>query len=125
MAAMQAALNGKPVQWRYPGSGEAGWATASEPINLSWDCEAYDYRPKPEPKVRPWSKPEDVPLNCWLRSNRNPEEIQALVVSVSPRGVEWFTNADRFIAWGDIRWTYLEYSTDRREWKPCTVTEEA
>lgn len=121
-AAMIAFADGKPIEWITKAALDVGRGCWAECSNPDWDKD-FLYRPKPEPKVRAWNCPADVPLNCWLRSCRNPDEVNALVVSVSSKGIEWFTNSDRFLPWNDARWTYLEYSTDRREWKPCTVEE--
>jgi hypothetical protein len=118
-AIFAAAANGQQIQWS---SDTQGWV----------DCDPFDggsrinvlnapqfYRIKPEPVSRPWSKPSDVPPLCWIRWKGGE---QWLVSSVSNSGIktahsvtqEWDRLSEE---WG------AEHSTDRKTWKPCTVTE--
>ena len=75
------------------------------------------FRPKPQPVSRPWSKPEDVPLHCWLRMYNN--NTMHLVTQLSDDGT-WGHVLGRLL-WRDLHG--YEYSTDRKTWKPCTVEE--
>ncbi len=119
--AIDAHLAGKPVQW----SGQDGvWFD-----NLTTYPDFthnFHWRPKPESKTRLWSKPEDVPLPiCWLR---NPHweagALNALILSVGDRGFEYHTNVVRFVSWYEReKIEQLEYSTDGKNFLPCTVTE--
>jgi hypothetical protein len=84
----------------------------------NWHSEAAIFRPKPQPTLRPWSKPEDVPLNCWLKAH-------------SFNNQDWFVNgvmeSGVYSAGGSKTWNELhqyQYSTDRKTWKPCTVEEQ-
>lgn len=64
-AAMLAFADGKPIQFR--GAHEvdpAKWIAADKP---SFDCNAFDYRPKPEPVVRPWTF-EEAPVELKVKS---------------------------------------------------------
>lgn len=112
--------NGKPIQVRLDTN---TWLDSDAPI---WNFAINQYRPKPELKVRPWNCPSDVPLNCWVRHKTEHEQVTStcFVASVSSAGFSYV--ADRVCA---IRWSetdklgLLEYSTDRKTWAPCTVTE--
>jgi hypothetical protein len=113
--AMNAAIAGQPVQYKM--HAEDKWCEAPQDsvTGLLWNCDQFAYRPKPQPVSRPWSKPEDVPLHCWLRSA--PLSDQSWLVN----GV---LNAGVYSAGGMKNWNELrdyEYSTDRKTWKPCTV----
>lgn len=93
--------------------------------NTSFDWSG-NFRIKPEPKTRPWSKPEDVPGPvCYLRSigfdggwtmitgarKSTPEHLSGITIE---GGIN--------MRWDDL--SDYEHSTDRAQWKPCTVTEE-
>jgi hypothetical protein len=79
------------------------------------------YRIKPEPKTRPWSKPEDVPGPvCWISGDGI---IGLLIVSFHSDGGGLAAGRNEY-TWEDIEARKLKYSTDRKTWSPCTVTEE-
>lgn len=81
--------------------------------------------PKPEPKTRPWSKPDDVPGPvCWVRTSASGGKVECLVVCISTTGISTLSRVEQFIPWSDAgKMETLEYSTDRKTWQPCTVTE--
>jgi hypothetical protein len=112
-AAMLAFADGKPIQ--FDSSGD-GWTA---PMWLDTDdlteIETVWHRPKPQPVARPWSKPEDVPLNCWIRDNRF-SSIH-IVTQLSDDGI--WAHGLGMLVWGTLE--DYEYSTDRVTWKPCTV----
>ena len=116
--------------------GGAGWennsevhtTTASLSFAEEWWTRHRTTRPLPTaPKLRAWNKPSDVPGPvCWLRKRDKTGKyasIEAMIVSVSDRGFEWFTHEGRFVTWDDSKISQLEYSTDRETWLPCTVLE--
>lgn len=125
-AAMLAFADGKTIECKT--SSHITW-TSLNPVcdTASWNFDACQYRPKPEPKVRPWNSPADVPLNCWLRYSTDTHSCQ-LVTDINSHGIllnlgnhekpeavraEWKTIA-----------SFWHYSTDRREWRKCEVTED-
>lgn len=80
------------------------------------------YRPKPGPKTRPWSKPDDVPGPvCWIRCYPS-DDCPTFVIGFHSKGVRTvYDDGDSiFFAWSKMH--EYEYSTDWREWKPCQVT---
>jgi len=84
-------------------------------------------RPLPA-KLEPvyWSEPGHVPGPvCWLRMKARDGQdrnLQAQVISVSGKGFEWFANSDKFVLWSETsKLEKFEHSTDRVNWKPCTV----
>lgn len=86
-------------------------------------------RPLPsEPKVRPWSKPEDVPLNCWIRGSSK-DGCCAMVIGLCSFGLTVSGTYNppcgerivRFQSWDELKGK--EYSTDRRTWQKCEVQE--
>jgi len=119
--AMLAYLEGRAIQWE---TSADPWTdfTVGEP---NFTGTGIRWRPKPEPKRRPWRGPEDVPLPvCWLRIGDGSTD---LITSVSPNGVKftWMNcehkNEVRFVQWNDL--TRMHYSTDGKTWLPCEVTE--
>lgn len=91
-------------------------------------CKGSWFRPFPEPKRRPWMKPEDVPgPACWLRlRDRDCENasLEVMIIAVSHRGVTRFTDENHFLEWGNTNWEKLEYSTDRKTWHKCEVIDD-
>lgn len=118
---MLAFYNGKPIQCRCVGAHPRGWEDNITPL---WFFDTHEYRPKPEPVTRPWSKPEDVPGPvCWVRNRAlagNPLPVGSLIVCVERWGVTF--GANQTLAEWDVFET-LEYSTDRKTWRKCEVTE--
>ena len=103
--------NGKTIQWRRRDQNE--WfdiEPACTATILSWDWDEFEYRVKPEPKLRPWTA-DEVPLGAWMRFKRNPQD-RVLIGWVS-------VQADRDL-WLDER----EHSIDGgKTWLPCGVEE--
>lgn len=124
--AMIAFANGKPVQ---------GWSTSEQRFfdesDPGWDCSCYRYRPKPEPRVRWWNCVADVPLNCWLHFNGAAANSFALIVHLDEDGLTIVSHRNELetkpwllvIEWGAIE--HYTHSTDLKQWRPCTVTEDA
>lgn len=103
--------NGKTIQWRRRDQNE--WfdiEPACTATILSWDWDEFEYRVKPEPKLRPWTA-DEVPLGAWMRFKRNPQD-RVLIGWVS-------VQADRDL-WLDER----EHTIDGgKTWLPCGVEE--
>ena len=92
--------------------GTAPWTHHSNLLDGTWDWDAFEFRIKPAPTLRPWTA-DEVPLGAWMRFRRNPED-RVLLGWVS-------VQADRDL-WLDER----EHSTDGgKTWIPCGVMEEA
>lgn len=86
-------------------------------------AEGWLYRPKPVPKTRPWSKPDDVPGPIvWVRGNER--DWPALIIMVQDDGMWAMSSTSKNLelyGWDDsVTW---QYSTDRKTWLPCEVTE--
>jgi len=113
--AMNAAIAGQPVQYKMHGDDEWLEAPQDSVAGLLWNCDQFAYRPKPQPVSRPWSKPEDVPLHCWLKCAATLNQ-EWFVTGIMNYGV-W--SAGRAQPWNDLR--DYQYSTDRVTWKPCLV----
>lgn len=123
-AAMIAFADGKPIQL-HGCNGGPGWADLLPHVNPDWDFHRVQYRPKPEPAVRPWSKPDDVPGPvCWIRSNLDREYDTYLIGRIVPGGV-WTMNASGNQCWEWERFDDgdMEYSIDRKTWHKCEVPE--
>ena len=110
-ATMIAWANGKTIQWRRRGHND--WSEVDQDcigITLSWDWDTFEYRIKPETKLRPWTA-DEVPLGAWMRFKNNPQD-RVLIGWVS-------VQADRDL-WLDER----EHSIDGgKTWLPCGVEE--
>ena len=117
-AAFQAFVDGKRIQFNsfLYGATTNIWVDTYD-LNRIHDIW---HRPKPQPVSRPWSKPEDVPLNCWLRSPKY--AAIHLVTQLSNDGT-WGHTLGR-VLWSELNKDKYEYSTDRVTWKPCTVEEQ-
>lgn len=124
--AIRAHEAGKPVQFCFCLGEEGDWKDCG-PTPL-WEFNSTIYRPKPEPKARPWSKPDDVPGPvCWIRHHSSGKEDQWMVIGMCADGVkiagaygDWLEKPSTE-SWSRLREFY--YSTDRKTWHPCTVTE--
>jgi len=116
-AAMLAFADGKPIQ--FIASLNDTWQDYLH-TDMMPDLTNLPFRPKPQPVARPWSKPEDVPLNCWLRHKDGGRGNMYLITHLSGDGTWGHTLG--CIVWSEMVDRY-EYSTDRKTWKPCTVEE--
>ena len=124
-AAMIAFADGKPIE-RLGNDGnyytaERGDYPDSERL-LSSMARGNVFRPAPEPKTRPWQKPEDVPGPvCWIRFN-NSKLGEQMIIGFRHTG---FICIDE--SWESCVFLFSEakeYSTDRKTWHPCTVAVE-
>lgn len=114
-AALQAHKAGEEVE-RF-NNGREGWVPAAFPLWFSGDT----YRPKPEPVQRPWASPDDVfGAVCWIHLKIASKCAGKLVVHVIPTGVFTYDSYIDFASMEDY-----EYSTDRKTWRPCTITEDS
>lgn len=109
--------------------------TEQDPIQCSIHLSEHPdrWRVAPKPVTRPWNKPEDVPGPvCWLRSTYHdgtPDYRMSLIVGfagdvsyiTATCGCDPVLHSQNF---SDTRWENMQYSTDRKTWLPCTVTEE-
>jgi hypothetical protein len=119
-AAMLAFADGKPIQFDASSYGATTplWydSTDIRHIHDIW------HRPKPQPVSRPWGKPEDVPLVCWIHAGKGePERLVTMVASDGIR-IAGMSCDSAFFRWHELA-DGCEYSTDRKTWKPCTVEE--
>lgn len=115
--ALIAASEGKSWQWM---SSMGEWFEPRLEQNYGlryYLAENYPLRPMPQPAMRAWSKPEDIPGSvCFLRHKHAQPSI-ILVTGMGPDGVSATT---RNLSW-DLLASKWEYSTDRLNWKPCTI----
>lgn len=119
-AAMIAFANREPIEWKHLGSGKPdGWNELKG--SPSWDFGDILYRPKPATKTRAWSKPDDVPGPvCWIR--RTGTVNCGMIIRIGEMTIAGI-GADAVVAlkWGELE--DYEYSTDRKTWHHCEVTE--
>lgn len=118
IAVMQAAKDGKAIEWRR-GIGNSDWECSTP----AWNWNVCDYRIKPEPKLRPW-KPEEVPVGALVR-RKCYRFAHNLIISRDDGGAFGFIEDNTGLKWidkglhGDF-----EFSTDGgKTWKPCGVEE--
>lgn len=121
--AIEAYQQGKPIQVK---RGDSEWMDLRGDGTSSLDVSLFLYRPKPEPRVRPWQSPADVPGPvCWVRNRAlsgNATPVGSLITCIERQGVVLGSN--QTLAEWDVFET-LEYSTDRKAWFKCEVTEDA
>lgn len=125
IGAIDAHRGGKPFQYFAKVVGE--WRDVDNNATpLECLMVAQLVRPKPEPKVRDWNCPADVPVDCWLRLKSGNTGWESRVIMVNHGRVTIVGgHADTLtaLAYDDLR--NYEHSTDRKTWKPCVVSEEA
>lgn len=63
---LNAAAQGKTIQWRFRGHGDNSWINVSPDTALMLDMNNHEVRVKPEHKFRPW-KPSEVPIGAWTK----------------------------------------------------------
>ncbi len=115
--AIDAHLQGKPVEKKHNESTD--WEPCLHP---TWTTEYWLYRPAPKPVTRKWSKPEDVPLNCWLMATGH--DLPSLVVGFTRKGIVYAVEGrNQELRWDEVSQINVVHSTDRKTWKPCEVTE--
>lgn len=121
-AAGVAMSNGNPIEYRLAGSNNR-WLNYSPDSMAAPDWGSWEYRPKPEPVSRPWSKPDDVPGPvCWIRR----DHWERLIIMVNPSRITFVGGvASKLedINWDEIQRDGCEYSTDRKTWHKCEVRE--
>lgn len=103
-----------------------GFKPYEQPLTITRAQEALEkakaiWRPKSEPKVRAWTL-GDIPLGMALRHKEAPLTWY-FPVCVDEAGVQiYFRSSMHFLRWDTLE-EFYEYSTDRKTWHPCTVTE--
>lgn len=109
--------NGKNVQFYYG----PDWQRSSLVNNQNSNTKLTEinnpamYRVEPEPKLIPLSQ-EDIPPVCWVRRIDENKDDHWLVHRVKPHVIQI----------GSVLYNYenlfksFEYSTDRKNWKPCS-----
>ena len=120
IAVMQAARDGKRIECLYLRRSDSEWIhVQAHPL---WNWEMFDYRVKPEPKLRPW-KPEEVPVGALYKFG---DHISIIISATSTR--LFFCDSGGVIAWNYFDAGCLSekssYSLDGgKTWKPCGVEE--
>lgn len=109
VAAMIAFADGKPIEYRLLNEELDPWEENADP---NFDFSRCEYRPKPEPRTRPWNCPEDVPDGLiYLKTNGGQKGI-----ALEP------DDAGIYVTGGYFNYLQLGfYSTDRKNWQPCVV----
>lgn len=119
--AMIADADRKPIQWvtRKANPDNGGTGSWDDNPSPDWDFEAFSYRPKPEPKTRPWGNINDVPGPvCWVRLYN---DYCIWMITTITNGMAVFSNNHEEM-FGELQKRY-EYSTDRKTWHKCEVSE--
>lgn len=98
-------------------SSEGGWLGGGHLYLNPTYSEKLNFRIKPEPKRVPLEA-SDIPAVCWIRSNTVKREF--LVSEIDSNGV-WTSNGcgNQMWSWTRLYSLDVEYSEDRRNWKPC------
>lgn len=113
-AALIAFDNGKAIE--YSCIGKLDWERDLEP---SWDFVNFNYRPKPEPKTRPWQS-RNVPALCWIRNTTMLDGQCGLVEAISRDGIRFWGSWKN---WLELISEGYEYSEDLESWHKCEVSE--
>lgn len=118
-AAMIAHADGKSVQFSSPGNPSKWNDCDGFPTWMFRD--GFQYRPKPDPSPRAWSNPDDVPGPiCWIRPIG--KIGAAMIIRISEKSIA-AVGGDIVLVkvWEEL--CDIEYSTDRKTWKPCVIEE--
>ena len=120
-AAYVAAMNGKPIIGKVNQQGAVWIPIVSEHIkDYLWE-EKWLLRPAPIPEPpKPWDCADDVPGPvCWIRSNKQPS-LEMMVVTVWINGLQCMDTSKNAVSMHFREgFENRQYSTDRKEWKPC------
>lgn len=110
---MLAFADGRKVEYSTPDTND--WYPTAD---LKGIGEHYLYRPKAGTKMRPWSKPEDVPGPvCYIQL---PGTTAAhLITTIGDEGL--YIGLGHFWSWKEL--SNCKASTDRKTWHKCEVTE--
>lgn len=118
----QAYAEGKELEWQTKSGGECWYpVTDGELFNV----DDYNFRIKPEPKLRPW-KPEEVPVGALFRWKDQPHDINLITAACLTRGGGDFAHGANWKALYKNALQMGEFSTDGgKTWLPCGVMEGA
>lgn len=119
---IQAAAEGKAIQ--YKSKIDGSWIDKTRLDDDEWPNPDYEYRIKPEPKLRPW-KPEEVPVGAWIRSaSRLSENACALICSRGNGGIGSFSFQEIVAIQFEEALHDCEYSIDGgKTWLKCGIEE--
>ena len=101
---------GKVIQFK--NCGDLNWIVSDFPH--CFDPMRGQYRIKPEPKRVPLSF-NDIPPVCWIKKS---VDVFRLVVETTVFGVRMGTLGGE-LTFVDMAKQGWQYSTDRKNWKPC------
>lgn len=113
--ALRAFADGKPIQCQFGCDGGGFDNEWHKTENLNRFLEV-PHRPEPEPVTREWNSDADVPAGICFVLADNCKCPQLVTLSTS-HGV--WCSGGAFYYYRDLR----KFSTDRKTWLPCTVTE--
>lgn len=117
VAAVEAWLNKEKVEVQYRDTPADPWE--HEPNIEAFDFGTFYYRPAPDPSIRWWSRPQDVPGPvCWIKYGISAEMLITVV------GSSFVCSGRSIFGFIEIEKLKLQYSLDRKTWLACTVTEE-
>lgn len=114
-------------KWEYRGfNGGPGWV---QPATQHIDAlerilnERVRVRLAPVPVVKWWDCASDVPVNCWIRSNRFPNS-RYFATMICADGI-WAPNGcgNHLFSWARLSDGDMEHSTDLVHWSPCVKPE--
>lgn len=91
IAALRAAHAGKPIQCRQLNAISPEWVDLL--VKPSFRMDVWKYRPKPEPKLRPWTR-DEVPLGKVIVSKLTRSRFLLLAVESSGRCIRTINGYD-------------------------------
>ena len=124
---MQAWLDGKEVEWRYPKAEDEEWSPTGDPSRgetQTWS-ETFEYRIKRAPKVVPWTAetfPKDRPV--WVKNKASATGFVQQIHEVSVQGASIVpchdvTSALLVMSWGGLCSEY-----EQHDGSPCGTVED-
>lgn len=118
-AAYVAAMNGRPWQYQLPKGGWDDTDPEAAKNGILWYLEKWPCRPAPIPEPpKPWDCVKDLEnlgQVIWIRSIGSDES--RLVNTINSAGFHFGSIGALWSQTGLL--SNLEYSTDRKTWKPC------
>ena len=113
---MTAFAQGKEIEVK--SAAELEWCPATDPTFRDY----YEYRIKPEPKLRPW-KPEEVPLDAWLkRDTETWRRINSTYIANEMRYVCLGSSSSGYST-VELFETFTHSLDGGKTWHPCGVAE--
>ena len=116
IAVMQAARDGKKIEFKELNSASANWELARSPY---WDWHKFDYRVKPEPRKMPLGYADiNLHRDLFRLAHHAQSECSAAHSVTAGVGV-WIAGASVAQSWSDLMEEWEISRDGGKTWQPC------